>query len=231
MIFCLKNGAKMTYCGVLEFVAEEGLCYIPNWMFKMLKFPEPGSPATVALVPDMKRKYGSQRHMIKLQPHQTKFIDLENPKAVLEYQLRNFTCLHEGDTITIQVFNDKFEIDILEIKPTNEYSAICIIDADVDVDFAPPLDYVEPQKVDPRGEIKSEETAKKGNVFAGNGVRIDEKANNPNARKGSQAIQAPEEEEYDPRKHRIHRGVRKTSIEWTGQGVKIGQPAGTRAKK
>jgi len=42
----------------------------------MLKFPEPGSPATIALVPDMKRKYGATRHMIKLQPHQTKFIDL-----------------------------------------------------------------------------------------------------------------------------------------------------------
>lgn len=40
------------------------------------------------------------------------------------------------------MFNDKFEIDILEITPKNEYGAICIIDADVDVDFAPPLDYV-----------------------------------------------------------------------------------------
>lgn len=119
MVFCLKNGSKMTYCGVLEFVAEEGLCYIPNWMFKMLKFPEPGSPGTVALVSDMKKKYGHVRHMIKLQPHQTKFIDMENPKAILEYQLRNFTCLHEGDTISIQVFKDKFEIDILEITPKN----------------------------------------------------------------------------------------------------------------
>jgi hypothetical protein len=86
-------------------------------------------------VPDLKRKYGNVRHMIKLQPHQTKFIELNNPKAVLEYQLRNFTCLHEEDTITIEVFGDKFDIDILEIKPVNEYRAICIIDADVDVDL------------------------------------------------------------------------------------------------
>lgn len=61
----------------------------------------------------------------------------------------------------------------------------------------------------PREETKIE--AKKGGVFGGNGVRIDEKANQPNARKGSQAVQ-PEEEEYDPRKHRIYRGVRKTSM-------------------
>lgn len=107
----------------------------------MLKFPQPGTSATVALVPDMKKKNGKGQHFIKLQPHLTKFIDLNNPKAVLEYQLRNFTCLHEGDTITITVFEDKFEIDILEIKPKNDYNAICIIDADVEVDFAPPLDY------------------------------------------------------------------------------------------
>lgn len=186
MIFCLKNGSKMTYCGVLQFVAEEGLCYIPNWMFKMLKFPEPGSPATVALVTDMKKKYGHVRHMIKLQPHQTKFIDMENPKAILQYQLRNFTCLHEGDTISIQVFNDKFEIDILQITPKNQYTAICIIDADVDVDFAPPLDYVEPERVPPRNETK--EQPKKGGVFGGNAVRIDEKTNTNNARKGSQVV-------------------------------------------
>lgn len=49
----------------------------------MLKFVEPGSPATIALVPDLKKKYGNIRHMIKLQPHQTKFIDMENPKAIL----------------------------------------------------------------------------------------------------------------------------------------------------
>ena len=116
------------------------MCYIPNWMFKMLKFPEPGAPATIALVPDMKKKSMTQ-YMIKLRPHRTKFIELNNPKAVLEYQLRNFTCLHEGDTITISAFKDKFEIDILEINPKNDYNAICIIDTDVNVDFAPPLDY------------------------------------------------------------------------------------------
>ncbi len=50
-----------------------GLCYIPTWMFKMLKFPEPGAPATVSLVPDLKKKSMTQ-YMIKLRPHRTKFI-------------------------------------------------------------------------------------------------------------------------------------------------------------
>ena len=110
----------------------------------MLKFPDAGSPATVTLVTDMKKKNVKTAYFIKLRPHLTKFIELDNPKAVLEYQLRNFTCLHEGDTITITTFSGKFEIDIMEIKPKNDYGAICIIDTDVEVDFAPPLDYEEP---------------------------------------------------------------------------------------
>lgn len=183
----------MTYCGVLEFVAEEGLCYIPNWMFKMLKFPEPGTPGTVALVPDLKKKYGNVRHMIKLQPHQTKFIELNNPKAVLEYQLRNFTCLHEEDTITIQVFGEKFEIDILAITPKNQYGAICIIEADVDVDFAPPLDYVEPTNLKREASLTEDDNKKKKDVFSGEGVRLDQKQTN-NLRKGSQNV-APTQEQ------------------------------------
>jgi hypothetical protein len=34
---------------------SSGICYVPNWMFKMLKFPEEGSPASVTLVPDLKK--------------------------------------------------------------------------------------------------------------------------------------------------------------------------------
>ena len=78
--------------------------------------------------------------------------------------------------------------------------------------------------------VNQEDTKKKNDPFGGQGLRIDEKTVNP-ARKGSNHQMVPEEEEYDPRKHRIYRGVRKTSIEWTGQGTKIGVPQGLRGKK
>ena len=39
--------------------------------------------------------------------------------------------------------NKKYYIDIIETKPSN---AISIIETDCEVDFAPPLDYKEPQK-------------------------------------------------------------------------------------
>ena len=45
-------------------------------MFKMLKFPEAGSPATVTLVTDMKKKNVKTAYGIKLSPHLNKFIAL-----------------------------------------------------------------------------------------------------------------------------------------------------------
>lgn len=39
--------------------------------------------------------------------------------------------------------NKKYYIDIIETKPAN---AISIIETDCEVDFAPPLDYKEPEK-------------------------------------------------------------------------------------
>lgn len=101
----------------------------------------------------------------------------------------------------------------------------------MDVDFAPPLDYVEPQKPTPQQQgTFTDNTKKKGDPFSGEGMRIDEKKGS-NLRKGSTNVPGSEEEEYDPRKHRIHRGVRKTSYDWQGNGVKIGVPLGTRGKR
>lgn len=48
-----------------------------------------------------------------------------------------------GDTIMVAYNNKKFYIDIVETKPS---SAISIIETDCEVDFAPPLDYQEPEK-------------------------------------------------------------------------------------
>ena len=42
----------------------------------------------------------------KFQPHSKDFVDLTNPKAVLESKLRNFACLSTGDVIAI-VYNNK----------------------------------------------------------------------------------------------------------------------------
>lgn len=48
--------------------------------------------------------------------------------------------------------NKKYYIDIIETKPSH---AITIIETDCEVDFAPPLDYKEPEKPVPSASTKA----------------------------------------------------------------------------
>ena len=60
---------------------------------------------------------------------------------------RAYSTLTVGDTIKVE-YNEKiYLINVLEVKPENYYHAITIVEADVQVDFAPPLDYVEPSSI------------------------------------------------------------------------------------
>merc|ERR1719390_209014 len=83
---------------------------------------------------------------VKLQPVSSDFLDIHNPRAVLENSLRNFATLTVGDCIVINYNRKKYEIEIIETKPA---SAISIIEADVNVEFAPPKDYKEPEREAP----------------------------------------------------------------------------------
>jgi ubiquitin fusion degradation protein 1 len=58
-----------------------------------------------------------------------------NYNAILEYMLRHFPVLHLGDTIPIQFNNKIYNIDIIDLKPKNEYNAVCIIDTELSYDF------------------------------------------------------------------------------------------------
>ena len=125
---------KKTHCGVLEFSADEGLCYLPRWIMDQL-FLEDGAEIILRNVTLQKGKY------IAIQPHETAFIDLSNPKSVLEQELTNYACLSKGDTININYQGRDYLIDVVECKPVDN---ICIVEADVEVDFKAPLDYKEP---------------------------------------------------------------------------------------
>jgi len=151
MLFQLSNTVikeKKTHCGVLEFTAEEGKCYLPFWMMEVLCIQE----GTFITVENKTLKKGN---FVKVQPHLTAFINISNPKAVLEQKLRNFSCLTKGDDICIEYNNKNFYLNILEVKPDDaETHAISIVETDINVEFAPPRDYKEPEK-------KKEEVPKK----------------------------------------------------------------------
>ena len=45
------------------------------------------------------------------------FLDISNPKAVLERLLRGFSALTKGDCICLNYNNKKYFIDVIESKP------------------------------------------------------------------------------------------------------------------
>ena len=78
---------------------------------------------------------------IKFQPHETAFIDLGDPKAILERELTNYATVFKGDTININHAGRDYMINVVDCKPNDQ---ICVVEADINVDFDAPLDYVEP---------------------------------------------------------------------------------------
>ena len=206
-----------THCGVIEFTAEEEVCYIPSNMFDRLCLEE-GQKVNIRAI---NLNPGT---FIKLQPHKTAFINNPNPKTILEYNLRNYFCVTEGDTISVKFGKNIYKIDVIECKPSK---AIRTLNCDIEVDFAPPKDYKEPEKLINKGgnsisgsnikynseekpiyklskeEIQKQITDKK---FSGHHFRIDGKEISKNQAMKiikSKMEHQNAEENYDPRKCRI----------------------------
>ncbi|KAF9162962.1 ubiquitin fusion degradation protein [Actinomortierella ambigua] len=135
MLFELSRGSQSTHAGVLEFIAEEGRVYLPHWMMKTIGLEEGG----LVTVKSVSLRLGN---FVRIQPQSVDFLDISDPKAVLENALRNFSTLTQGDKIEI-LYNDKvYAIEVLEIKPA--LAGISIVETDLEVDFAPPVGYQEP---------------------------------------------------------------------------------------
>lgn len=164
MLFKLTNPQKdrTTHCGVLEFVADEGKSYMPYWMMRNLLLEE-GAFVKIESVSLPIATFS------KFQPQSVDFLDITNPKAVLENELRNFACLTTGDVIAISYNERIYELCVLETKPG---PAVSIIECDMNVDFAPPVGYVEPS-----AEPKKEEVVKPATkVIESGGFRLDGKS-------------------------------------------------------
>jgi len=137
MLFRLSSSNKgtMTHSGVLEFTAEEGSCYIPFWMMQNLLIEE-GNVITITNVSLPKATF------VKLQPQHVDFLEISNPRAVLEHALRNFSCVTKGDVICVPYNSKNYHFELKEVQPQD---AACIIETDCNVDFDAPVGYKEPE--------------------------------------------------------------------------------------
>ena len=153
---------------------------------------------------------------ITIQPHETAFIDLSNPKAILENELTNYSCLQEGETINIHHLGRDYLIDIVECKPEK---CISIVEADINLEFKEPKDYKEVPLKKTHSKIKAEEEKKAeeknyGETF----VRIDGKKLTKKQiaklyKKENEELEKKKEiERFDPRIHRLKHGIRSWKV-------------------
>lgn len=197
---------KTVYVGVLEFVAPEEIAILPFWLFHEMGLNE-GEMIRLGIV-----EFLPKATFLKIRPHKTEFIDLGDPTAILNKHLRDFTVVTKNSTISINILNKDFLIDIVDIKPETQYNAVLLINADIQLEFEAPLDYVEPN-YKKKGELT--QTVKPQIT----GVRIDNKEIKDST------ILEDSKIEYDPRQRKIPRGIRK---EWyaetfLGEGLAIGR--------
>ncbi|CAO4374174.1 Protein CBR-UFD-1 [Caenorhabditis briggsae] len=147
MLFKLTNMAaqRITHCGVLEFSAPEGQAILPHWMMQQLGLSD-GDTIRVESATVPKATFA------KLKPMSLEFLNITNPKAFLEVELRKYACLTKGDRIPTSYAGQTLEFSIVDVKPAN---SVCIIECDVNLDFDAPEGYVEePRQVAPAVNVK-----------------------------------------------------------------------------
>ncbi|XP_006818061.1 ubiquitin recognition factor in ER-associated degradation protein 1-like [Saccoglossus kowalevskii] len=175
MLFKLTNKKtdRMTHSGVLEFVADEGKIYLPYWLMRNLLLEEGG----LVQVESASLPVATYS---KFQPQASDFLDITNPKAVLENALRSFACLTTGDIVAIKYNKKDYELLVMETKPGK---AVSIIECDMSVEFDAPVGYKEPERQLPHQPLESEDMSidsadlavDRFVAFQGSGHRLDGK--------------------------------------------------------
>ena len=160
ILFELTNEplGKSTHCGVLEFTAEEGRCYMPFWMMQNLIIEE-------GAILKVKNVTLPKANFVKFRAQSVDFLDISNPKAVLEYTLRKYTCVTTGDMICLPYSGKNYYLEVTEVKPNG---AASIIEADVNVDFDEPVGY----KAPPRPNDKIDNDGKSDGASADSGSNV-----------------------------------------------------------
>ena len=133
LLFKLEVDDRATHVGCVEFTAEPGKIYVPDWVWEALQ-PRDRVLVTLANLPRAKR--------LLIQPLDPDYMRL-NQKVVLETRLRSFSALTKSDVIPIEFNGSVFKLKILEVEPQN---AVDITECNVEIDFV----VADVEKVEPR---------------------------------------------------------------------------------
>lgn len=109
-------------------------------------------------------------YFVKLKPQSVSFLTkLTNPAAILERKLRDYAALKVGEVIYFRHVNSDFYLEVLECKPSS-HGAICIIEANLKVEFEAPDGYVEPSST----KKDSSSSSSAGGGYGGAGFAMDD---------------------------------------------------------
>lgn len=157
MLFEIRNKrlGLSIYAGVQSFTTEPGHICMPWWMMEHLQIEEHD-------VVDIKLTTLPTATRALFQPQDSEFLDLPNPKVVLEYTLRQHRCLTQGTMLSISFNNHTYKLKVLKTEPAK---AVSTLRADVICDFATPVSEFTHNWCDPDTDSSDEEELHKPKVF------------------------------------------------------------------
>ena len=124
---------RHTHCGVLEFTAPEGRCYLPLWMMQQIGAADGDAVEVAYTVLPLGRG-------VRLQPCTRDFLDLSDHRAVLEVMLAKYAALTVGDVFVFHHNRRDYRLEVRAVDPPNSQNAINIVETNLAIEFEPPKD-------------------------------------------------------------------------------------------
>lgn len=122
---CNETLSKKIYCGVQNFDGPEYMVGIPQWLMENLGI-DSGAHVNIRTVSLEKGTFA------RLQPTESVFLDLDQPKEVLESILRAYPAMQTGQFIEVCYEGATLRLNVLETQPTK---AIQLLNTDLEVEF------------------------------------------------------------------------------------------------
>lgn len=136
--FNLTFKDKSVNVGVLEFTEIPDVIYLPWHLFRILDLKEGERIDVKMLEEDI-----TTATEITLKPHSYKFVELPNPKEILETLIsKNYPIITLHDILKIKHEGEEFYISVTKLEP---HSVVKMLNCDVNLIFEPAVDYVSPE--------------------------------------------------------------------------------------
>ena len=135
--------------GLLDCRSPSNYAFLPRWMFVSLGL-RPYDVVDVRLV--TKTPPGSA---VRLRPHTSAFLNINNHQAVLETELKHYSALTLGTTIPFDYRGERYHFDVVDLRaaPRGERVPTAkVTDCDIATEFVRARDQLKPRRNRPRDD-------------------------------------------------------------------------------